>query len=144
MTRDEILDQICREGGLPDREVALRVARTVVCGLRDRLSAEDVAGLEQALQGDLSDLLSCSLHPHTPPARQRDRLTEPEFAERVRAEGGLPDRPSARRLVRVVFEALSSRLGGEHEEIVENVVRGVGSLGETPRGRGGSGNDEEP
>lgn len=143
MTRDEILDQICREGGLPNREVALRVARTVVCGLRDRLSAGDVEGLQEALRGDLSELLSCAAHPHTPPTRQRDRLTEPEFVERVRDEAELPDRQSARRLVRVVFEALSSRFGGEQEEAVENVVRAVGSLGDRPRGRGGSGNDED-
>lgn len=143
VNRNEILDQIRREGGLPDGEVAFRATRAVVCGLRDRLSADEVRGLEEALTGDLADLLSCGVHVHKPPSRQRERLTEPEFVERVQLEARLPDRQAARQLVRIVFQALSSRLGEEREETVENVARAVGSLGETPRDRGGSGNDEE-
>lgn len=151
MTREEILEEIQRKGGVADEATAIRVARAVVCSLRERLPAEEADHLEDALRADLPDLLECSLHTHAAPEKRRDRLTEPEVAERVRAEAGLADAAQARKLIRVILTALTSRLGEEAEEgkVPANLARSVGALARRPpSGRGGgpgtAGGEEEP
>lgn len=129
--RDRILETIRARGGLADVETAIRAARAVVCSLRDRLTDEESADLVAALRAELPELLACDRHPHRAPERARDRLTEPEVADRVREEAGLADRTEARRLIRVVLAALSTCLGaGDDEQAAErrNVVRGLGAL----------------
>lgn len=138
MRREEILERIRRDGGLPDLDRAIRAARAVVCGLLDRLSPEEADNLRAALQGDFDDLLQCRHPAHVPPARARDRLTEPEMVRRVCDESGLPDPGAARRLVRIVLGALSDRLGEEERQELANVARDVGSL----RSRREEGDDE--
>lgn len=139
--REEILEKIRRDGGLPDDETAIRAARAVVCSLRDRLAPEEVEGFVEALRADLPELLACEAHAHRPPEKAKDRLTEPEVVERVRIETGLEDRGEARRLIRVVLAALSSRLGPEEEAALANEARAVGALGR-PRSRREEGDEE--
>lgn len=139
MTRDEILTTIREKGGLADEATAIRVARAVVCSLRDRLGAEEAEGVVAALRDDLPELLACEAHPHRAPERAKDRLTEPEVADRVCSEAGLSDRAAARRLIRVVLAALASRLSGEAEAPEGNVARAIGELASKPPHRGGKG-----
>lgn len=141
VTREEILQQIRTEGRLADDETAIRAARAVVCSLRDRLPPDEAEGFVEALRGDLPELLECEAHPHQPPEKAKERLTEPEVAERVRIEVGLEERGEARRLIRVVLAALSSRMGSEEEAVHANEARGVGSLGR-PRSRREDGDEE--
>jgi uncharacterized protein (DUF2267 family) len=140
--RDQILEYICQQGGLADEDTALKAARAVVCSLRDRLSPEEAQDFVEALRPDLPELLECGAHAHRAPARAKERLTEPEVADRVRIEAGLVDRGQARKLIRVVLAALSSRMGGEDEASPGNVARGVGSLASRPRSRREDGDDE--
>ena len=146
VNREQILEHIRKQGGLADDETAIKAARAVVCSLRDRLSPEEVEDFVASLQQDLPELLACEAHAHRPPERAKDRLTEPEVAERVRAEAGLGDRGEARKVIRVVLAALSSRMGGEEEATAANVARAVGALATRPRGRSrseGGHEDEE-
>lgn len=143
MTREQILERIRSDAGLADEEKALRAARSVVCSLRDRLSPEEAGDLENALRGDLPELLACEAHPHRAPERAKDRITEPEMVERVKAEADLADTATARRVIRVVLTALSSRFGGEEEATAANVARGIGSLATRPKSRSESGGEED-
>lgn len=128
MKREAFLEAIRTGGNLPDQAAAIRVARAVVCSLRDRLDPEEAEGLLDSLRGELPELLDCSRHPHRPPERRRDRLTEPEIADRVRAEAGLRDRTEARAVVRVVTSTLAEHMGGEEPGETANVVRDLGAL----------------
>ena len=138
MNRLDFLEEIRAGGQLPDLATAIRAARAVVCSLRDRMDPEEAEGLVAALRADLPELLDCDRHQHRPPARRRDRLTEPEIADRVREEAGLRDRTEARALVRVVTTTLEAHLGAEEPGAQGNVVRDLGSLA----GRKGEGDDD--
>ena len=81
MNREQILEHIRKQGGLADDETAIRAARAVVCSLRDRLSPEEVEDFVKSLEQDMPELLTCEAHPHRPPERAKERLTEPEVAE---------------------------------------------------------------
>ncbi|WP_373047423.1 DUF2267 domain-containing protein [Vulgatibacter sp.] len=142
MTREEILENIRKQADLDDDETTIRAARAVVCSLRDRLSPEEAQDFLESLRGDLPELLHCESHPHRRPEKAKERLTEPEVVERVRAEAGLKDQAHARRVIRVVLASLSSRMGGEEEATPGNVARGIGSLASRPRSRREEGEDE--
>ena len=143
MNREQILEHIRKQGGLADDETAIRAARAVVCSLRDRLSPEEAEDFVKALEADLPELLTCEVHAHRPPERAKERLTEPEVAERVRSEAALADLPTARKVIRVVLSALSSRMGGEEEATPANVARGIGSLASRPARQRSEGGHEE-
>lgn len=151
--RAELLEKVRKAGSLPDDEAALGAAREVVCALRERLSDEESANLEEALKGDLPELFACRNveHLHRLPERPAKPLTEPELAERVRAGGALPDLATARKVIRIVLAAVSDRLGEEPAPAERqrprggpaNEAQGVGGLGEPPKRRKGPGGHEE-
>lgn len=155
MERAEILEKVRAAGSLPDEQAAVGAAREVVCALRERLSAEESANLEEALKGDLPELFACRnlQHAHRRPDRPGKPLTEPELAERVRDGAALADLTVARRVIRAVLAAVSERLGGEEAEApaerqgprgsAVNEAQRVGHLGETPKRRKGPGGHEE-
>lgn len=160
MERAQILEQVRVAGSLPDEQAAVGAAREVVCALRERLSAEESAHLEEALKGDLPELFACRNleHPHRRPERPGRALTEPELAERVRDGAALPDVATARRVIRTVLNAVSARLGGEEAApgperqaargqpprgSAVNEAQRVGGLGEAPKRRKGPEGQEE-
>lgn len=155
MERAEILEKVRVAGSLPDEQAALNAAREVVCALRERLSPEESANLEDALKPDLPELYDCRNleHAHRRPDRPGKALTEPELAERVRTGVGFADLVTARKVIRTVLAAVTDRLGAEEAEAPAkpqgpggtpiNEARRVGGLTEAPKRRKGPEGYEE-
>lgn len=138
MTRDEILSRVRAAGGV-DGGDALRASTAVVCALRERLDPAEAKELEAALGRELPEWFRCGQpeHPHRPPHRQAERPTESEIVARVRAAAPALDEGAARRVLRVVLEAIGAHVGGEEAEAAPeaNVAQGVGGLAEPPKRR---------
>ena len=156
MERAEILEKVRVAGSLPDEAAAVGAAREVVCALREWLSPDESANLEEALKGDLPELFACvnAEHAHQRPVRPGKPLTEPELAERVRSGAALPDLTTARKVIRTVLFAVSERLGAEEgaepppakqgpRGTPVNEAQRVGGLGEAPKRRKGPAGEEE-
>jgi uncharacterized protein (DUF2267 family) len=137
----DILERVREAAGLEGRDAARAALRSVICSLRERLSAEEVDALRAALSA-VPEVFTCDHpgHTHRPATRRSDRLTEPEMVARVLEELHLPGLAEARRVTRGVLEALAADVTATPAEEAVNEAVSVGSLG---RPRRGSAEDED-
>jgi uncharacterized protein (DUF2267 family) len=137
----DLLERVRVAAGLSSRDVAKQALKSLVCALRERLSAEEVDELRTTLH-ELPDLFLCDRpdHSHKLAERVRDRLTEPEVAERVQTELGLPDLAAGRRVSRAVLSVLAQDVPDGAPDAPGNEAVSVGALG---RPRRGSAEDED-
>lgn len=126
----DLIELVRAAAGLQGRDEALAALRTVVCALRERLSAEEVEELRGALSA-LPEVFTCedAGHTHRVAERARDRLTEPEVVARVQAELRLPDLPAARRVTSAVLSVLADEVATAPAQTAANEAVSVGSLG---------------
>lgn len=120
----QFLDQVQRETAVEDRQQALLGVRAVFYGLMAGPSRADLRRLAALLPEELETLWKPAFYTCLRDRRERDERSVKRFLEHVREQVGPTDDLDARRMSRVVLEALRARLPELDRSTLDDFVPG--------------------